>query len=337
MSARMKVIASLFVAASVVAGCAEEKDKGSSTSEGSALLSELDTVAVDSTAKALAFSMASAPNVFLQSYLPVFTADLSIQLGDSCPTVVEDGAVTTYDGGCTDEDGQQWFGSATVNQSEDGSSLRYDAFGYMGTTSCGGQSFNTSSEWNGEMELEGALAPGGSEAGFETDLRMDLEGPDDACVATTRSIAYVYSGTMSPGPDGDGDSEPDAQIFDGSGEMGIDITVGDATLEGKVSADTVDEVVVTTLTSDTSFTLCQSEALSGTTTIEGGGQTTELLYDGDTDCDAGGTVMWTLDGASQGELAGVGCSVTRAAPGGRAFGAALLALALLAGRRARRR
>lgn len=304
----------LFV---VGAGCDKKDETSGSNGAGATLLADLDEVAVDSTGRVLAFSMASAPNAFLQSYLPILTADISLQFGGTCPTKTESGATTTYTGGCTDEEGQTWSGSATLEQGESGGTIEYDGFGFASTTSCGGMGYPSSTEWNGRLEMGGMPTPGGAGT-FETDLRVDLTGPDeDDCSASTYAWAFDYAGTFEEGPDGDGDSEPDAQIYDGEGEFGILIVSGDPSLEGRVSAETVDEIVVTTFTSDTSFTLCQTEALSGTTTIEAGGQTTVITYDGDTDCDEESTVTWSLDGASQGELAGIGCSVatTRSSSG----------------------
>ena len=320
------------------AACEKKDETSGSNGAGATVLAELDEIAIDSTGRVLAFSMASAPNAFMQSYLPVLTADISLQFGGSCPVKAESGDTTTYTGGCTDEEGQTWSGSATVVEGGSGSTIEYDGFGFASTTSCGGMGYPTSTEWNGRIEMGGTPSPGGA-GSFETDVRVDLTGPDeDDCTASTFAWAFDYAGTFEAGPDGDGDSEPDAQIYDGEGEFGILVVTGDPSIEGRVSAETVDEIVVTTFTSDTSFTLCQSEALSGTTTIEAGDHTTVLTYDGDTDCDAEPTITWTLDGASQGELAGVGCSIHAArarSSGGLAF-ALLGGVALLVLRRAKR-
>lgn len=313
------------------AGC-DGGEGGGGAAEGSRLLETLPAVSVDTTGKLLAFSQASAPNVFYQSYLPILTADLAGQFGGTCPSKATDGAKTVYEGGCT-ADGTEWIGTATVTQSGTESEIRYDGFGFLSTTSCGNASHATASEWNGKMTV-GGLSPSSSGGAFEVDLRLDLEDPDDGCVTTVSAMGVVYSGSFDPnGPDGDGDGEPDAQIFEGSGELGIEmISGGDPGAEGKVAAQTADEVVVTTFAASTSFTLCQTEALSGQTTIEGDSHTTEILYDGDTDCDESSTVMWRLDGADRGEASGIGCSV--AATSSPAFyGTALLGLLALFARR----
>ena len=318
-------------------GCEKKDDAGGSNGAGATVLADLDEIAIDSTGRVLAFSMASAPNAFLQSYLPILTADIALQFGGTCPSKTETGNETVYDGNCTDGDGQEWFGTATLTQGAGGSSIEYDGFGFLTVTSCGGTGYDTSSLWSGSFEMGGTPSPTG-EGTFSTDLRVDIVGLDeDDCSTSTSAWAFDYSGTFAPGPDGDGDTEPDAQINSGEGRFGILMVSGDPSLEGRVDAETTDEVVVTTLTSDTSFTLCQSEALSGTTTLEAGGHSAEITYDGDTDCDAEPTVTWTLDGAAHGELAGVGCSV--ALPARRVSGAALVlaALAVLAPIARRRR
>ena len=308
---RTWIVAAGMVLVGVGAGCTggDDDDDGAG-GQGSALLSELDAIAVDTTGKVQAFSLGSAPNAFYQSYLPIFTADINLQFGGTCPTKTEEGSTVTYTGGCTDDDGDTWAGTAVQSMSGAGSSISYEGFGFASITSCGGMGYATGGTWDGGIELSGTPAPGAS-ISFEADLVVELEALDESdCSTGTQAWGVVLAGEMSEGSqDGDGDGEPDTQIFSGSGQVGVDVLVGDVSIEGKVETETLDEVVTTTFTSDTSFTLCSTEALSGETTHEGGGSVTVITYDGDTDCDADSTVTWTLDGTAQGEVAGVACSV----------------------------
>ena len=298
----------------IAAGCSgEEKDgdDGLRANAGSILLEELDPVAVDGTAKVIAFQLGSAPNAFYQSYLPMFTADLNLQFGGTCPTKTEDGDTVTYTGGCTDDDGQAWSGTAVQEMSGTSSVVSYEGFGFLSTTSCGGVGYQTGGTWEGAIALSGMPAPGAA-IDFQTDLVAELQTLDEeSCETATQAWAIVYEGEMSEGSeDGDGDGEPDTQIFSGSGEIGVDVILGDVSIEGKVETSTIDEKVTTTFTSDSSFTLCTTEALSGETTHESDGHVTVVTYDGATDCDDESTVTWSYDGVDQGEVAGVGCTVS---------------------------
>jgi len=324
----MRHVVVLAAMAGLSFGCAGGDEGGGSSGPGAELLGALTAVAVDSTADVIGFSGGSAPNAFFFSYLPIVNADLALQLGGTCPTVTESGSTTVYEGGCS-ANGTTWMGTATVSASSGGQEVDYEGFGSMSVTSCGGAGYDTQIVWTGRLELGGTP----SSSTFDSDVRADLDGIDEEdCSVSVGSLGIDYRGSFS-------EVDDDTMIFDGSGDFGFDlVSGGDAGyVEGRVDAETTDEVVVTTFTSDTSSGLCQTEALSGTTTFEGEGRTTVITYDGATDCDDASTVTWTLDGADQGEVSGVSCSVTGVS--GRAFPAALVlgaALAFVARRRLRR-
>lgn len=315
----MRQVVVVAAVAGLSVGCAGGDGGGGSSDAGAELLGALTAVAVDSTADVAGFSGGSAPNAFFFSYLPIFNADLALQLGGTCPTVTESGSSTVYEGGCS-SNGTTWTGTATVRASSGGQDIQYEAFGSMTITSCGGAGYETEIVWTGHLDLGGTP----SSSTFDSDVRADLDGIDeDDCSASVGSVGIDYRGSFS-------EVDEDTMIFDGSGAFGFDLVSGGGAgyVEGRVDAGTTDEVVVTTITSDTSGALCQTEALSGTTTFEGDGHTTVITYDGATDCDAASTVTWTLDGADQGEVSGVSCSVTRV--DGRGFPAAILLGAALA-------
>ena len=78
---------------------------------------------------------------------------------------------------------------------------------------------------------------------------------------------------------------------------------------------------------------CGNQSWSGTTTVEHGGRTLVIEYDGETDCDDDSTARYSVDGEDRGALDGVSCA---AAPGRGAPAVAPglgLALALLIRRR----
>ena len=85
--------------------------------------------------------------------------------------------------------------------------------------------------------------------------------------------------------------------------------------------------------------VCNSEALSGTTTLTGDGHTAVITYDGATSCDTASTVTWTLDGAPKGVISGSSCSarpLPERGAGWTALPVVALALAQVARRRAKR-
>ncbi|MBW2257325.1 MAG: hypothetical protein JRI25_22390, partial [Deltaproteobacteria bacterium] len=164
------------------------------------------------------------------------------------------------------------------------------------------------------VEFSGVVTRSGAATqSFTVDLVLSGSGPDDdTCEPMSEALAWRYDGTLVPGTG-------DVQTWAGSGRVG-------ASDRGTLMATTTDEVL------DSST--CDSEALSGTTTLESAGNVAVITYDGATDCDEDSTVTWTYNGDDRGEVAGVAC----AAVGPVAAGAWLVgvALVLVGGRRRRR-
>jgi len=261
---------------------------------------------------------ASAPAIYGQAQSPVLVADLALQLGGGdCPAKVETDTTTTYDGGCTDDNGTEWFGHAEVVQgTTPGSAGRvgYDGFGFTGDVdACPGQ--RNTSTWDGSMiQTTNSTA---TSVSFSVDIRVTVSGVDEdnGCAALEETLGIDYEGSMVTDAGGGG-----AGTFSGSGQIGTSV-------HGKVSVSTDDELV--------DDDVCQDEALSGTTTISASGHSAVITYDGATDCDPESTVTWTYDGVDQGELTGISCGVA----GGTSGPASLLlvagALVLARRRRAR--
>lgn len=251
----------------------------------------------------------SAPQVYTSS-----TALLSI-LGlngtgeaksTTCPKQTQDGNTLRVEGGCTDEEGRKWVGSARRESEAAGSSTGkfiYDDFGYEGTTDCGGNQVAQKLVFKGTVNVTGTQ----EKTLFDVNVLVEGEGPDDeTCTVEKGSSAWEYQGTIqNPGTS--------KQVWNGSGR------VGDSD-KGVVSAETKDEVI--------DSNACGNEASSGTTTMKSGANTVLITYDGASDCETTSTVQWSLNGTAKGELVGVSC----AAPGGPLAGwiiAGLSAVALL--------
>jgi hypothetical protein len=241
---------------------------------------------------------ASAAALFYQAYTPMFVAGFA-GMEATCPVIVEGPNGTTYDGGCTDDDGNEWFGHAEATGMEGATTgnVVYESFGFTGDSDdCPGERSTTT--WDGSMEM----TVSGQTIDFTIGMEVTGEGVDDDCQPLDDAIAISYQGTMVQ-------QGEDANVFSGSGEVG-------SRSRGAVDAETDAEVV--------DSNICDSEALSGTTTIRASGHTAVITYDGQTDCEETSTVTWTYDGADQGELEGVSCRTGR---GGRA-GMVLVVLAV---------
>ena len=258
-------------------------------------------------------SQASAANLFLIGSSLLFILETD---DDTCPTIVEDvvNNVTTVTGGCTDTSGRTYAGTATFELDKYagtqpvGLRVDYDAFVVETEEPCdaGGTLVDS-------LTLDGTWVEDLSTGGFDLDLVMDGFVLDtEACTATAQSLLAVYGGNSNQRQVPNG-----PWSFAGSGRVG-------SSLFGQVEAETVDEIV------DSS--VCSSEAASGTTTLTSGGNTAVITYDGATDCDPESTVTWSLNGTDQGELEGVACATGSTAP----LGGLLLLTGALAFARRRR-
>jgi len=272
----------------------------------------------DTPADATAWTSASAPRLIFAVVLAYAAADANASLsGETCPAKAVSGTTTTFTGGCTDMKGRMWIGTASVVDEADRSgSYNYDGFGYTGPKECQGASYTTSLKVDGGMTMTSS----GDVGTFDIDLEQEGTGVSDAdCTTLHDTFAIQYTGTVRPtGVDANGDGDLDDDLYNGSGKVG-------STLRGVASAKTENELI--------SRATCQDEAASGTTTLEAGGHTMVIRYDGATDCDAESTVTWTYDGVDRGELSGVDCSAGRS---GSASALLWIGAIVLAMRRRRR-
>ena len=288
-------------------GCSDDESDGGA---GPVLDGFPDATLGADAMQARVWASGSAPKVFASGQLPISLAELELDLNEgTCPVKTMTGTTTTYEGGCTDTNGNTWTGRAVSSEL----SMTYDGFGFSETEDCNGQQVAESVSYSGTLTLSGdetALA-------FDLDLQSEGMGADEeSCVAASFMSALSYQGEMREGTeDADADGEPDDQIWNGSGRLGNNIY-------GVADVETVDEV--------TNDVACDSEAVAGATTIRAGGHAIVIGYDGATDCDEDSTVRWSLDGVDQGELTGVTCSTGR--PGG---GLLLLVVGALVLRRRR--
>src|SRR5262245_21314766 len=102
---------------------------------GDALDDLPDAVLADDTATATRWAqMGSSPQVYGIAYSMVGAADFAIDLGATCPTKTESDTRVTYTGGCTDEDGDMWVGTATVDSDPNtgDNTITYTGFGLTG-------------------------------------------------------------------------------------------------------------------------------------------------------------------------------------------------------------
>jgi len=218
-------------------------------------------------------TLGSAPSVVMFAVLPYINAMIS---GDKvCPVYVEDDYGTTITGGCTDIAGTEWAGELVISAT----GFAYDEFSST-TYSEDGKTLASVTEHNG---IYGFNADGSG----TIDLVVDIFGFDELGMPFEDKITFLYD--LAPTQE-DGST----QTYNGTGEISTQ-------KRGHIYATTVDEVL-----DDKG---CETEAESGTTTLESGDDTVVLTYDGETDCSEDATVQWSLNGEDQGELTGISCSV----------------------------
>lgn len=290
---------------------------------GSGFLAGLDPAPLDTSDPEMIEAVAhmSAPNIFAQATVPMFAASLATdpELGGdpSCPTKTDNGDGTvTWQGGCTAADGKMWFGTATgpadpMGAPPSSGEIVLDGFGWEGASEC-----TTTPGATERIVYEGATTfsrSGGSGLSFDVTLEITGDGIDDDCDEIAARVGIDYTGSTEMGDT--------AATWNGSGVIGFEHW-------GRYEIRTENEVV--------DDSVCESEAASGTTTVEAASDVVTITYDGATDCEDTSTVQWSLNGEPQGELQGVRCSVGRSgsAP---AWLAALGIVALLRLRRRSRR
>lgn len=267
---------------------------------------------------------ASAPNVFASPLIIVAAAMFSDgpmgpMRDPSCPMVTRNGDTTIYRGGCTDRNGKTWHGTlttvgvdfstgsspTTTPRPQRSGSMNFEDFGFSGTATCNGMQLQQEVRLQGTWSTSGA---GDNRSNFRVDLRVTFTSVNSSvegmtCTPVRAEAAVEYSGSYAlSGEDRNGDGSPDVQTWNGSGRLAH-------SQYGAVQAQTIDEVL--------DSARCNSEAISGTTTLRSGGNTAVITYDGATDCSMNSTVRWSYNGMDRGELQGIRCTVSTTPGRGR--------------------
>ncbi len=253
-----------------------------------AVLDPLPPATIDPAAPPLSYS---APTMFAVAIGS--TAQIDTEPHE-CPVDREEGGTHIREGGCTDESGREWFGRLTYPVSPTpgvlaSGTIVYQGFGSSEPTECADRPDATARQL-----LDGTVEVRSTETGltFDADIVITNDGVQDDCSEEPVDGAFRYSGTMT--------QAGERNTWSGSGSLGSEAI-------GRYEISTEDEVI--------DDTVCESEALSGTTTISGD-HVVVVTYDGATDCDEDSTITWTLDGVDQGEASGIQCSASpgRSAP-----------------------
>lgn len=284
------------------AGC------GSSSGGGTALDGYPDAH-IGSLAELQKWSGASAAGLFAFSYQPYNLASTAFAAGSDagsnlCPAESGSSGAMTFTGGCTDDSGTTWTGTAA----ETNQGITYTHFGYTGSD-------GSSLVFQGVIEANDTDGPLGGGA-FTMQISFTATG---SAASQEGSGLLAYSGSV--GADADDDN---VTTWDGQGEFGF-------ASAGKITTTTNTEVF--------DHTACLYTALGGTTTITAGGDTAVITYEGSDDCGSDAPAQWTLNGSAMGEIDNVACSATgRANALGALAPAGMIAfgLSLVRRRRARR-
>ena len=325
-------------------GCGGDDETAAPDPGGTGIFEGYDPADLGTPDTVRMFAGASAPAVFASAISGALLGGVSnLDSTSKCPGITQIGTKTTYTGGCTDSDGNTWFGVAVIAEGEtDGEgSIRYDGFGLGQPAECTGGAGETRLTYDGTVTLTREAS---DTVAFAVSVTFAAATANpQTCAAVASSVAYDYHGTfvqLDPGGGaggagsggaggGSGGAAPpqggitDHTRWNGSGRIGVSTV-------GYVDATTTDELL--------DSTVCADEAASGTTRITSGSDVAVLTYDGATKCDDTSTVPWTYDGKAQPELTNVRCAVGAApgAPSGLA-GAGLFAAAVAAALHRRRR
>jgi MYXO-CTERM domain-containing protein len=226
----------------------------------------------------------SALGVFAIGYEPLGFADGAHRFQDpACPVTSDDGTTVTIQGGCADNKGTTWAGTATLVR--DGSARRITFDGY------GNDAFLGMERTSGRFDV---IATDGGTHMFDVDVRRS--GGIETSIRYTGTVKGGYQGRT---------------VWNGSGRIVRDgITIN----SGGVDAVTVDQV--------RDDVVCAGQGASGTTKLTSDGHEVIIAYDGATDCDPDAAARWTRDGADRGTIKGISCS-TGGSAGFGAIGFAL--------------
>lgn len=239
---------------------------------------------------------ASSLAVYVPAYEPVGLADGEVTLGDgACPAVDDDGTTLVITGGCTTGDGKRFEGTTTVVRVDPGYDVTFDAYG-------------SADEGDTVPRLTGTFTIRQTDSDLHS---FDADYVQDGLL----SLDVDYSGTVQGGYER-------ATVWSGSGT----VTRGGFT-------DASGTAEVSTLDQRRDDDVCRGEAASGTTTVELGGRTLVVAYDGATACDEDHSARFSVDGEDLGTVPGITCAATPGRGGSWWLLAPLAALALLIRRR----
>lgn len=246
---------------------------------------------------------------------------------ESCPVVTQRGDTRTFTGGCTDSEGRTYVGSATVVTQTDGT-LRATLENFGSTTTERCVDITRSVTLTGTAT--GTYVVDQSDGSFTADIKGNTASADrSACTVRTDTVAVSFTGTYArTGADEDRDGQPDQQVWNGTGRIGIGSV-------GQWETTTRDERI--------DPATCPTEPTGGTLEARSGGHTVVISYDGASSCQRTGspTAPWTFDGVQQSEQTRVtACSVGLVGAGSKgmvAGVAAACALGMAAAWRRRRR
>jgi hypothetical protein len=305
---RRGLIALLAVA---LMGCGDDSETDGSTGGGGPDPFD-DYPPLDLTpGNARAFAGLSAPNMFGVGVTALVLPGLG---DDPCPSETVSGSVTTYEGGCTTMDGRTVHGRATQTDNGTSDLIEYDGYGFTTVEMCGGVEVSNKLIYFGSMTAD---QNGSGGATFDLDMRLEFDGTDeDNCTSALGTALYQYAGSIAGSESATGGIDiSEASTWNGSGRVAV------STL-GKANVSTRDELI--------DNAVCETEAASGNTTVESGGDTAIVSYDGASDCDVESTAQWTLNGAAQGELTGLRCSFGAAPANGASWPALMFGIAFAA-------
>ena len=216
----------------------------------------------------------SAVAVYGNAHGPIAFADGRAPYPDpACPMTSDDGTVAIVSGGCTDETGTTWEGTATVTRGSGGERvLSLDDFAQFDDADLRAATSGTITV----RPMTGSLS--------EYVVDIVTEG------GLTTSIDYA--GTVEGDYDG-------PTVWNGDGEVSRD-GFGEPT--GVVRMTTTDEVL--------DDAVCSGQPVSGETRIDGDGHFAVVTYDGATDCDDDHAARWSVDGEDRGRITGITCTAS---------------------------
>jgi hypothetical protein len=247
----------LLSALSTLFGCSSKGDDSSGVPANAMKLDTIEDVAT-------AYVLSSGPEMgFLVTALLV-----AFGKEGSCPSLLSDEANATYTltGGCTDDDGTTYTGSATMAADGADASFTFTAFGFADA--------DTSASWDGSLQL---VAIDDANSRLTThDLDFAVGGLKKGSASLTNLEASYLDYTV----------EIPSDLFGGAGDTTIDATIVESTLGSFTISGTQHEEPK----------VCDSEPESGVFTFVGDGTAT-ITFDGATNCD-GCSVVTLPDGTT---------------------------------------